>query len=150
MERIDFYNMNSQFYQHDAAEVVAEQEYYQKDATGFTGKVPYPYSAKLSTIEMGKVAFDVLEMKRHQREYLKEQFTKSLHIVHAEDDLSEVIFKLFEQMRLMNDDLKNHLSIQDTKRDAIKELERILMTEEDYRKFLNQIKGQDNILIEIS
>ena len=77
---------------------------------------------------MGKVAFDVLEMKRHQREYLKEQFTKSLHIVHAEDDLSEVLFKLFEQMRLMNDDLKNHLSIQDTKKDAIKELEISLHT----------------------
>lgn len=150
VEKIDFYNMNSKFYQHDAAEVVAEQEYYQKDASGFTGKVPYPYSAKLSTIEMGKVAFDVLEMKRHQREYLKEQFTKSLHIVHEEDDLSEVIFKLFEQMRLMNDDLKNHLSIQDTKKDAIKELERLLMTENDYRLFLDKIKGQDNVLVDIS
>ena len=73
-----------------------------------------------------------------------------MYIVHAEDDLSEVIFKLFEQMRLMNDDLKNHLSIQDTKKDAIKELERILMTEDDYRLFLNKIKGQDHILIEIS
>lgn len=60
---------------------------------------------------MGKIAFDILEMKRHQREYQKEQFTKSLHIVTENDDMSEVLFKLFEQMRLMNDDLKNHLSI---------------------------------------
>lgn len=142
--------MNSQFYQHDAAEIVAEQEYYQKDASGFAGKVPYPYSAKLSTIEMGKIAFDVLEMKRHQREYAREQFTKSLHIVNEDDDLSEALFKLFEQMRLMNDDLKNHLSIQDTKRDAIRELERIIMTEEDYKLFLDKIKQQDNTLVEIS
>lgn len=99
---------------------------------------------------MGKIAFDVLEVKRHQREYAKEQFTKSLHIVHEEDDLSEAIFKLFEQMRLMNDDLKNHLSIQDTKRDAIRELERIIMTEDDYKLFLDKIKQQDNTLVEIS
>lgn len=64
--------------------------------------------------------------------------------MHAEDDLPEAIFKLFEQMRLMNDDLKNHLSIQDTKKDAIKELERILMTEDDYQLFLNKVKSQDN------
>lgn len=68
----------------------------------------------------------------------------------AEDDLSEVVFKLFEQLRLMNDDLKNHLSIQDTKRDAIKSLERILMTEDDYKEFLKKVKGQDNTLIDIS
>lgn len=50
----------------------------------------------------------------------------------------------------MNDDLKNHLSIQDTKKDAIKELERLLMTENDYRHFLNNVKAQDKQLIEIS
>ena len=38
VEKIDFYNMNSQFYQHDAADIVAEQEYYQKDASGFAGR----------------------------------------------------------------------------------------------------------------
>lgn len=50
----------------------------------------------------------------------------------------------------MNDDLKNHLSIQETKRDAIRELERIIMTEDDYKMFLNKIKVQDNTLVEIS
>lgn len=42
------------------------------DDTGYAGKTAYPTSAKLSTIAMGKIAFDVLEMKRHQREYVKE------------------------------------------------------------------------------
>ncbi len=71
----------------------------------------YPWSAKLNTIELGKVAFDVFEMKRHQREYRQEQFTKSLHIIKEEDDIQEVLFKLFEQIRLLNDDLNNHLQI---------------------------------------
>ena len=105
---IDLYNMNTQFYQHDASEIVSEQEYYMKDDSGYQGKSAYPSSAKLSTIAMGKVAFDVLEIKRHQREYKQEQFHKSLHIIHDNDDVSEVVFKMFEQMRLMNDDLKNH------------------------------------------
>jgi len=45
---------------------------------------------------MGKVAFDVLEMKRVQREFTREQFQKSLNTVGKEDDISEVLFKLFE------------------------------------------------------
>ena len=93
---IDFFNMNSQFYQLDAKEVVEEQQYYKRDENGFVGKAQYPWSAKLNTIEMGKIAFDVLEMKRVQREYQREQFQKSLNIVKLEDDISEVLFKLFE------------------------------------------------------
>lgn len=65
---------------------------------------------------MGKVAFDVLEVKRTQREYRAEQQNKALNIVKREDDVSEVIFKIFEQVRLMNEEMKNHLSIQDTKK----------------------------------
>lgn len=45
------------------------QEYYKRDENGYEGMTKYPWSAKLNTIEMGKVAFDVFEMKRHQREY---------------------------------------------------------------------------------
>jgi hypothetical protein len=45
---------------------------------------------------MGKVAFDIFEMKRTQREYLSEQFNKALNIIKKDDDISEVIFKLFE------------------------------------------------------
>jgi hypothetical protein len=71
---IDFFNGNSEFYQHDAQEIVEEQQYYKRDENGFVGRTQYPWSAKLNTIELGKVAFDVLEMKRVQREYVKEQF----------------------------------------------------------------------------
>lgn len=61
VHRIDFFNMNPEYYQHDAADVVDLQKYYKRDANGFVGKTAYPYSAKLSTIEMGKVAIDILE-----------------------------------------------------------------------------------------
>lgn len=62
-------------------------------------------SAKLNTIAMGKVAYDILELKRNQREFWKEQFARSLHIIKKEDDLSEVMYKLNEQVRLLNDDM---------------------------------------------
>jgi hypothetical protein len=75
---------------------VEGQDYYARDENGFIGKTAYPYSAKLSTIEMGKVAFDVLEQKRIQREYRTEQQAKALHIVRKDDDVREVIFKVFE------------------------------------------------------
>lgn len=111
VHRIDFYNMNPEFYQHTDQEIVEGQTYHKRDSRGFVGKAAYPWSAKLNTIQMGKVAFDVLEMKRFQRDYNREKFTKSLVIIDKEDDMPEVLFKLFEQMRLMNDDLLNHLTI---------------------------------------
>jgi len=92
---IDFFNGNQAFYQHEK-EIVGEQTYYKRDESGYMGAAAYPWSAKLNTIEMGKVAFDVLEMKRTNREYRREQFMKSLHIVRKEDDIREVIFKMFE------------------------------------------------------
>ena len=46
-------------------EIVEDQEYYKRDENGYQGMTKYPWSAKLNTIEMGKVAFDVFEMKRH-------------------------------------------------------------------------------------
>lgn len=42
-------------------------------------------------------------------------------------------------MRLLNEDMGNHLSIQDTKKDHIKDLESRLLKEEDYRKFLEYV-----------
>ena len=60
---IDFFNMNSKFYQHQD-EIASDQNYYARDENGFIGKTAYPWSAKLNTIEMGKVAFDILEIKR--------------------------------------------------------------------------------------
>lgn len=141
--------MNSKFYQHQE-QITEEQQYYSRDENGFVGKTAYPWSAKLNTIEMGKVAFGVLEIKRQQREYLNEQFNKALNIIKKEDDISEVIFKIFEQMRLMNDDIKNHLSIQDTKRTYIKDLESKLLKQEDFEKFLHYIKIEDDKLYELS
>lgn len=64
VHKIDFYNMNPEFYQHDASEIVEGQTYHKRDSRGFVGKAAYPWSAKLDTISMGKVAFDILEMKR--------------------------------------------------------------------------------------
>lgn len=93
---IDFFNLNSEYYQHDAKGIVEEQHYFKRDENGFVGKTVYPWSAKLNTIEMGKVAFDIMEHKRVHREYKREQFMKSLHIVKKNDDYAEVLFKMFE------------------------------------------------------
>lgn len=68
---IDFFNRNQAFYQHEK-EIVGDQTYFKRDESGFMGAAAYPWSAKLNTIEMGKVAFDVLEMKRTNREYRRE------------------------------------------------------------------------------
>jgi hypothetical protein len=97
--------MNPEYYQHDAADIVDEQHYYKRDENGFVGKTSYPISAKLSTIELEKVAYDILELKRNQREHQKEQFRKTLNIVKKEDDMTEVVYKMFEQLRLLNDDM---------------------------------------------
>lgn len=67
---VDFFNMNSDYYKHDAHDVVDHQEYYKRDEHGFVGKTAYPWSAKLDTISMGKVAFDIFELKRANREYV--------------------------------------------------------------------------------
>ena len=45
---------------------------------------------------MGKVAVDILELKRNNREYLKEQFQKSLVNIKPEDDVGEMLFKMNE------------------------------------------------------
>jgi len=122
----------------------------QRDENGFMGRTTYPESAKLSTIAMGKVAFDVFEYKRVRREYQQEQFMKSLNTVTSDDDYTEVLFKLFEQVRLINDDLDNHMQMQTTKRESIMHLEKILLTENEYNHLLNQVKGEDTTLVEIS
>jgi len=55
------------------------------------------------------VAIDIFEVKRNNREFYKEQFHKSLNIVTKEDDISEMLYKLNEQLRLMNDDLMGQI-----------------------------------------
>ena len=53
-------------------------------------------------------------------------------------------------MRLMNDDLLNHLEIQHTKKNAIQDFEKVLMKESDYAYFLDEIKKEEVTLKEIS
>jgi hypothetical protein len=50
----------------------------------------------------------------------------------------------------MNEEMKNHLSIQETKKMHIQQLETILMTEHDYQIFLDKIKEEDQRLYELS
>lgn len=95
VESVDFFNLNRNFYQHPES-ITEGQEYYQRDDSGYAGKVEYPHSAKLETIAMGKVAVDIFEQRRLARERAKEQAAKALHIVNAQDDIQEVVFKLFE------------------------------------------------------
>ena len=87
---------------------------------------------------------------RQNREFKKEQFTKSLNIISKDDDISEVLFKMFEQVRLINDDITSHINVQKQKKDSIRNLESVLMTEDNYNDLLAQVKAQDAVLYEIS
>lgn len=87
---------------------------------------------------------------RQNREFKKEQFTKSLNIISKDDDISEVLFKMFEQVRLINDDITSHINVQKQKKDSIRNLETVLMTEDNYNELLGQVKAQDAVLYEIS
>jgi len=86
---IDFFNMNSQFYQlsdesFDENNVAADDDVdltHTVDENGFLGNRQYPESSKLNTIKMGRVAFDIFEYKRLKNEFKKEQFKKSLNII---------------------------------------------------------------------
>ena len=64
--------------------------------------------------------------------------------------MPEVLFKLFEQLRLLNEDIKSHISIQDTKKQAIRNFEKVLMKEEDYKFFLQNVHTQAKQLYELS
>jgi hypothetical protein len=147
---VNFYNLNASFYQHDAAEVVEGQQYYARDENGFVGKKDYPWSAKLNTIAMEKVAYDVFEIKKNMREFNKELLAKALHVIQPQDDFGELMFKMFEQIRLLNEDLQTHLQVQQSKRQSIRNLERVLVHEADYQQILAKLKEQDKELYEIS
>jgi len=111
---IDFFNMNSQFYQLQENKPDNVDDLVERiiaDENGFIGNTQYPESAKLNTIAMGKVAYDVFELKRLKREYKKEQFKKNLNIIKKEDDYSEIMVKLFEQVRIINNGLEHHLTM---------------------------------------
>lgn len=68
VESVDFYNLNKQFYQHQE-DIVEGQDFYSRDANGFSGATHYPKSAKLETIKMGEVAFDIFEYRRLRRDH---------------------------------------------------------------------------------
>lgn len=57
---------------------------------------------------------------------------KSLNIIKKDDDISEVLFKMFEQMRLLNFDLNKHIEIQTAKKNTIRDLEKKLLHKENY------------------
>ena len=96
VNKIEFFNMNSDYYKHDAHEIVDDQSYYKRDEHGFIGKTVYPWSAKLNTISLGKVAYDIFEYKRNEREFKKEQHNKQLNTIKPNDDMGELLFKVTE------------------------------------------------------
>lgn len=55
---------------------------------------------------------------------------KALFIVKKDDDINEVIFKLFEQMRTLNLDLDKQIRFQDRKLNSIEEFEDVVHTKE--------------------
>ena len=87
---IDFFNLNPEFYQHDAQDIVEGQSYLKRDATGYVGQTKYPWSAKLNTIDLGKVAVDIFEGMRALRDYQKEQFAKSLNIIKKHQHITRI------------------------------------------------------------
>jgi hypothetical protein len=86
----------------------------------------------------------------HVIAFLQEYFRKTLNIVKKEDDVTEVLYKMFEQLRLVNDDMVNHLKIQKTKKDAVEQFEKVLLKESDDMNFLKQVKKEDDMLYEVS
>jgi hypothetical protein len=150
VHRIDFFNMNNEFYKHDAHEIVDHQSYYKRDENGFKGKTAYPYSAKLSTIKMGEVAIDIFEMLRNNKLYMKEQSYKALNVIKGNDDIGEVLFKLNEQMLTMNKYMEQIAMTQISKRHQIYSFEEKLMQEKDYKYFVDELETQDQKLYTVS
>jgi len=60
------------------------------------------------------------------------------------------MYKMFEHMRMINDEMVSHLEVQNTKKHAISSFEKKLLKEEDYALFIGQIKKEDETLMEIS
>jgi len=149
VESVEFYNRNKNFYQHDEA-VRDHDELLVRDETGYLGATKYPWSAKLDTISLGKVAVDIFEQKRLQREHLQEQQKKQLFIVSPEDDMTEAIFKLFEQIKAVNEDMNRHIKFQKNKKKSIENFERIMMSESEYQSLVDQVKEYDGTLVNIS
>lgn len=46
---------------------------------------------------------------------------------------------MFEQMRVLNDDLNRHVEFQKTKRGQIENFERVMMDEDDYQELVDEV-----------
>lgn len=99
---------------------------------------------------MGDVAVDIFEQRRIRRDAHKELRNKALFIVKEDDDINEVIFKLFEQMRSLNIDLERNIKFQDNKLHAIEEFEDVVHTKEQYQHIVSKISELDGILVNAS
>ena len=64
--------------------------------------------------------------------------------------MAATVYKIFEQIKVLNEDLNRHLKFQKTKRKAIKNFERIMMTEEDYMMLIEEIRAYDKTLVSVS
>lgn len=64
--------------------------------------------------------------------------------------MPETMYKMFEHMRLINDEMVSHLEVQKTKKHAIEAFEQQLLKDSDYALFIGQIKQEDATLFEIS
>ena len=60
------------------------------------------------------------------------------------------MYKLNEQIRLLNDDIVGQITLQAQKKQSILDFERMLMTDQDYKKFIEHVKSEDKVLYEIS
>lgn len=85
-----------------------------------------------------------------QREYLKEQQAKALFQVTPDDDAPQTIYKIFEQIRVLNSDLTRQLEYQKTKRKAVEDFERRLIKEEEYEMLVNELNSYDDALVSVS
>jgi len=56
--------------------------------------------------------------------------------VKEDDDISETMYKMFEHMRLINDEMVSHLEVQKTKKHAIEAFEQQLLKDSDYALFI--------------
>jgi len=57
---------------------------------------------------------------------------------------------MFEQMRLLNQDLNGHIDVQKQKKDTIRSLEKRLMKKENYEFLVEKVQKEYSLLSEIS
>lgn len=71
-------------------------------------------------------------------------------MIKKEDDTGEVLFKLNEQMLVMNKYMEEMVMTQLRKRESIYEFEKKMLKTEDYQYFVDELEKQDAKLYEVS